>query len=159
VSTHYAPGRVSPLYTSTKREGITPATPARFSRNCWLKRRHRTPLRSVEYGPRRVYQLLPAHVQMQRRYGNEFQHILTWPICRGNFTVFRQCKRLNHYLKQGKVKQPLLRGRGGLQGCEMSRFQHSLNKRLTDGGEVVSLTRRPRFIPQKHSRYTFLSTA
>jgi hypothetical protein len=27
---------------------------------------------------------------------------------------------------------------------------HCLNNRFTDGGEIVSLTRRPRFAPQKH---------
>jgi hypothetical protein len=35
--------------------------------------------------------------------------------------------------------------RGGLQGCETSRLPHFLNNLLTDGGEVVSLTRLPRF--------------
>jgi hypothetical protein len=33
------------------------------------------------------------------------------------------------------------RGRGGPQGREMSRIPHFLDNRLTDGGEVVSLTR------------------
>jgi hypothetical protein len=33
-------------------------------------------------------------------------------------------------------------GRGGLQVCEMSRFPHCLDSRLTDGVEAVSLTRR-----------------
>jgi hypothetical protein len=30
-------------------------------------------------------------------------------------------------------------GRGGLQGCEMLRIPHCLDRRLTDGGKVVSL--------------------
>jgi hypothetical protein len=36
-----------------------------------------------------------------------------------------------------------VRGRGGPQGCETLRLPHCLDNRLTDGGEVVSLTRRP----------------
>jgi hypothetical protein len=39
--------------------------------------------------------------------------------------------------------------RGGPQGRETSRLLHLLDNRLTDGGEVVSLTRRPPFTPQK----------
>jgi hypothetical protein len=34
-------------------------------------------------------------------------------------------------------------GRGSLYGCETSRFPHFLDNRLTDGSEVVSVTRRP----------------
>jgi hypothetical protein len=33
------------------------------------------------------------------------------------------------------------------------------DKRLTDGGEVVSLTRRPPFTPQEDSWYSFLLEA
>jgi hypothetical protein len=33
-------------------------------------------------------------------------------------------------------------GRGGPWGCETSRLPHLLDNRFTDGGEVVSLTRR-----------------
>jgi hypothetical protein len=40
-------------------------------------------------------------------------------------------------------------GRGDLQGCERSRLPHFLDNRLTDAGEVVSLTRRPPFTPRK----------
>jgi hypothetical protein len=34
-------------------------------------------------------------------------------------------------------------GREGLYVCETSRLPHFLDHRLTDGGEVVRLTRRP----------------
>jgi hypothetical protein len=40
-------------------------------------------------------------------------------------------------------------GREGPQGCETSRLPHYLDKRLTDGGEVVSPTRRQPFTPRK----------
>jgi hypothetical protein len=40
-------------------------------------------------------------------------------------------------------------GRGGPYVCETSRFPHFLVNRLTDGGEVVSLTSRPPFTPKK----------
>jgi hypothetical protein len=38
--------------------------------------------------------------------------------------------------------------RGSPQGCETSRLPYFLDNRLTDGGKVVSLTRRPPFTPQ-----------
>jgi hypothetical protein len=40
-------------------------------------------------------------------------------------------------------------GREGPYGCEMSRLTHFLENWLTDGGEFVSLTRRPSFTPRK----------
>jgi hypothetical protein len=41
----------------------------------------------------------------------------------------------------------------------MLRLPHYLDKRLTDGGEVVSLTRRQPFTPQEDSCYSFLLQA
>jgi hypothetical protein len=38
-------------------------------------------------------------------------------------------------------------GREGSYGCETWKFTHFLDHRLTDGGEVVSLTRRLSFTP------------
>jgi hypothetical protein len=49
-----------------------------------------------------------------------------------------------------------LTGRGGPYGYETSRFPHFLDNRFTDGGEVVSHTRRPPFTPQEDSWYSFL---
>jgi hypothetical protein len=43
-----------------------------------------------------------------------------------------------------------VRGRGGLQGCDMLSILQCLDNRLTDGEEVVSTTRRPRSTPPKH---------
>jgi hypothetical protein len=50
-------------------------------------------------------------------------------------------------------------GREGPYVFETSRLPHYLDNRLTDGGEVVSLTRRPPFTPQKDSWYSFLLEA
>jgi hypothetical protein len=36
-----------------------------------------------------------------------------------------------------------------LKGCEMLRIPHCLDNRLTEGGKIVSRTRRPRSTPQK----------
>jgi hypothetical protein len=40
-------------------------------------------------------------------------------------------------------------GRGGPYGCEPSRIPRFLDNRLTDGGKVVNLKRRPPFTPWK----------
>jgi hypothetical protein len=50
-------------------------------------------------------------------------------------------------------------GRGDPQSCETSRFPHFLDNRLTDGGEVVSLTRWLPVTPLGDSWYTFLLEA
>jgi hypothetical protein len=49
--------------------------------------------------------------------------------------------------------------RGGPLVCETSRLSHFLDSRLTDDGEVVSLMRRPSFIPKENSWYVFLLEA
>jgi hypothetical protein len=40
-----------------------------------------------------------------------------------------------------------VRGRGSRQGCETSRLPHLLHNLIIDGGEVVSLMRRPPHYP------------
>jgi hypothetical protein len=40
-------------------------------------------------------------------------------------------------------------GRVGPYGCESSRGPHFLDSRLTDGGEIVILTRLPPFTPRE----------
>jgi hypothetical protein len=47
----------------------------------------------------------------------------------------------------------------GREGLERSRIPHFLDNRLTDGGKVVSLTRRPPFTPEEVSWYSFLLEA
>jgi hypothetical protein len=53
---------------------------------------------------------------------------------------------LSFHLHLGRIETNL---------SEMLRIPHCLDSGLTDGGEVVSLTHRPRFTPQKY--YLFLS--
>jgi hypothetical protein len=60
---------------------------------------------------------------------------------------------------KGKGKAIPVTGHGGPKGCETSRFPHYLDNRLTDGGKVVSLTRRPPFTPQEDSWYSLLLEA
>jgi hypothetical protein len=58
-------------------------------------------------------------------------------------------------LTGGKGKALPVTGREGPYGWEMSRLQYFLDNRLNDGGEVVSLTRRPSFTPRKISGIHF----
>jgi hypothetical protein len=54
-----------------------------------------------------------------------------------------------------KVKAIPVTGCGGPKGCETSRLPHFLDSRLTDGGEVVILIRRPSALyPQEDSWYS-----
>jgi hypothetical protein len=60
---------------------------------------------------------------------------------------------------QVKGKAIPVTGREEPWGCETSRLPHFLDNRLTDGGEVVSPSRRPPFTPQGDSWYSFLLEA
>jgi hypothetical protein len=71
---------------------------------------------------------------------------------------YRYIPSVIHYIK-GTGEAVLVTGRGGPYGCETSRLSHLLDNRLTDGGKVVSLTRRPPFTPQEDSWYSFLLEA
>jgi hypothetical protein len=73
--------------------------------------------------------------------------------------VFRLSDNTHIVLRKNKGKAIPVTGRGGPQGCETSRLPHFLDNRLTDGAEVVSLTRRPPFSPQEDSWYSFLLEA
>jgi hypothetical protein len=50
-------------------------------------------------------------------------------------------------------------GREDPQGCERLGPPHFHDSQLTNGGKVVSLTRRPSFTPQENSWYSFLLAA
>jgi hypothetical protein len=64
------------------------------------------------------------------------------------------------YLKILTLKAIPVIGRGDLKSCETSRLPHVLDNRLRDGGELISLTRRPAaFYPQEDSWYSFLLEA
>jgi hypothetical protein len=62
-------------------------------------------------------------------------------------------------VKKKKSKANPVTGREGPWRCEMSRLSHFLDNRLTDNGEVVSLTLRPPFTPKENSWYSFLLEA
>jgi hypothetical protein len=61
------------------------------------------------------------------------------------------------YVRKGKATP--VTGHEDPYGCETSRLSHYLNNRLTGGGEVVILMRRPPFTLQKNSWYSFLLEA
>jgi hypothetical protein len=54
-----------------------------------------------------------------------------------------------------KGKSIPVKGRGGPEVYETSRLPHFVDNRLSDDGEVISLTRRPPFTPQEDSWYSF----
>jgi hypothetical protein len=63
-------------------------------------------------------------------------------------------------LVEKKSKSIPVTGHGSPYGYEMSRLPHFLNNQLTDGAEVVSLTRRPPALYlQEDSWYSFLLEA
>jgi hypothetical protein len=55
------------------------------------------------------------------------------------------------YSNKVKSKAISVTGRRGPKDCEKSRLPHFLDNRLTDDGEIVSLTRRPPFTIRKKS--------
>jgi hypothetical protein len=62
------------------------------------------------------------------------------------------------HLHEKKTRKAVpLTGRGGLHRRRGSK--HFLDNRLTDGGEVISLVRRPPFTPQEDFWYSFLLEA
>jgi hypothetical protein len=70
------------------------------------------------------------------------------------FKTITKRNRQNSYAihifpKQIKSEAISVTKRRGLQGCESSRIPHFVDNRLTDGGEVVSLMRRPSFTPKE----------
>jgi hypothetical protein len=58
---------------------------------------------------------------------------------------------INYWAKKGKAIP--VKGRGGLQSCETSRFSHFLDNRLIDGGEVGQYYAPAALYPQKDSWY------
>jgi hypothetical protein len=57
--------------------------------------------------------------------------------------------RYKHHLRITSKGIPVT-GRGGVKCCGMLKITQCSDSRLTDGGEVATLTNRPRSIPQKH---------
>jgi hypothetical protein len=72
--------------------------------------------------------------------------ILSHPVNYHFPTLFSLFKYMHGKVKGKAV--PVI-GREDPQGCERLRLPHFLDSRFIDGGEVVSLTRRPTFTPRK----------
>jgi hypothetical protein len=68
---------------------------------------------------------------------------------------------LSYSIKGNKKGKAIpVTGRGGPWGCETSSLPHFVDNRITDGGEVVSLTRLPAALyTQEDSWYSFLLQA
>jgi hypothetical protein len=81
--------------------------------------------------------------------------MLKWVTWESPITLHIQFNRL----KKGGGKLSLLTGRGSPFVCETSRLPHFVDNRLTDGGEVVSLTCQLPFTPQEDSWCSFLLEA
>jgi hypothetical protein len=61
----------------------------------------------------------------------------------------QRLKRIYIYIYIERSKAVPVTGRGDLYGFKTSRLPHFLDNRLTDSGEVISLTRRSPFIQGK----------
>jgi hypothetical protein len=75
-----------------------------------------------------------------------------------NLILVQICSIAHNFLVSN-IKAIRATGREGPYGCETPRLPHFLDNRLTDGVQVVSLTRRPTFTPQEDSWYSFLLEA
>jgi hypothetical protein len=88
----------------------------------------------------------------------DFRHVN--PISWLSTLFFLKSHRKTFKYKVKICKAIPVTGRGGPLGCNTSRLPHFLDNRLTDGGEVVSLTRRPAALyPHEDSWYSFLLEA
>jgi hypothetical protein len=83
-------------------------------------------------------------------------YYLSYPMTTPKFSLIYHPP--NH-LMLCKAKAVPVTGHEGPYGCETLRLPHFLDSRLTDGGEVFSLTRRPPFTSQEDSWYSFLLEA
>jgi hypothetical protein len=108
-------------------------------------------------------------VEKERRTSNkdrsvcEFridQKLIAWELKSENQRErMRSKKEGNKCPKVKKGNANPITCRGDPFGCETSSLPHFLDNRVTDGGEVVSLMRRPPFTPQEDSWYSFLLEA
>jgi hypothetical protein len=79
-----------------------------------------------------------------------FSLVLKMRTCCSEISVDSQRTASCHFPEYAVEPQPVrsetvsVTGRGCPQSCEMSRLPYFLDNQLTDVGEVVSLTRRPR---------------
>jgi hypothetical protein len=75
-------------------------------------------------------------------YDNSFIFlVISKDVCTSAFTIFK-----NNSIKGKTIP---VTGCEGPWGCETLRIPHFVDNRLTDAGEIVSLTRQPPFTPRK----------
>jgi hypothetical protein len=134
---------------------------------------------AIRLRPSHVYHTLPVpsnclttrHVQHEQK---TLHDIASRPIrvaARSKAVVFARSNtgsvdsNLTRSMDKGKKKGKDIpvTGHGGPLGCERLRLPHYLDKRLIDGGKVVSPTRQPHFTPSffifKDCWYSFLLEA
>jgi hypothetical protein len=76
--------------------------------------------------------------------------------CQSDSTEFKPTIPHSIEIDQVYVSKAIpVTGRAGLQGCKVLGIPHCKDNRLTHGGEVVSLTRRPRSTLQKNLWHLF----
>jgi hypothetical protein len=73
--------------------------------------------------------------------------------------VNNKCERIWKEQVKNEGKAIPVTGSEGLWSCEMLKLPHFLDNRLTDGGKVVNVTRRPPFTTQENFWYSLLLEA
>jgi hypothetical protein len=101
----------------------------------------------ASWAPEPVSTLEKRKISCPCRESNAGSPACSPPLYRLSYPGSRLLFPLNFKLFNVKGKAIPVTGRGGPLCCETSRLPHFLDNRLTDGGEVVSLTRRPPFNP------------
>jgi hypothetical protein len=122
-------------------------------RCCLLKYSHLTPLRFF-FLPLRICVCCCetySHSPLKYKSAIRKRHYPCCFINYFNYSSFYTSFELSSWYSQAMIKgkRVLVTGRGGPQSCERSRLLYFLENRLTDGSEVVSLTRRSPLIPKK----------
>jgi hypothetical protein len=77
-------------------------------------------------------------------------------ICSSELDPTSNEMKVQHRKSSKKGKTIHVASSGGPYSYETSKFPHVLDNRLTDGGKVVCLTRRPCFTSKADSWYSFL---
>jgi hypothetical protein len=102
----------------------------------------------------RLSQLAIKWVPGVKRQGCETGHLIP---STAEVTNGRGTSALPICLNKQRVKAIPVSDRAGQEGCEASRLPHFLDNRLTDVGEVVTLTQRPIVLYTQGTFFVFIS--